>query len=220
MIGIEETEDEDEIEDNEILQNLDTYEERLDSTMLDIHESYDASDQQSLIREGIKQESYCEGDGSEIQMEEIEMDSVISEENHMHGVIKSEHAKTTQENSIEFTGTDNILDKQNVCTIVSQDDTTLSVEDIVNQAHLVSEPTCANSKLDQTPVRLDTAVNAACTTLQREPESNTRTSDSDEKFLLSCAPILRRLPNKKNQLARLRIQQLLFELEYDEKYNS
>uniref|UniRef100_A0A182QRI5 MADF domain-containing protein n=1 Tax=Anopheles farauti TaxID=69004 RepID=A0A182QRI5_9DIPT len=52
-------------------------------------------------------------------------------------------------------------------------------------------------------------------------ESDTRLgiTDPDERFLLSCAPILRRLPNKKNLLARLRIQQLLFELEYDEKYS-
>lgn len=42
--------------------------------------------------------------------------------------------------------------------------------------------------------------------------------DSDEAFLLSCAPILRRLPSKKNVLARLKIQQILFELEFDDKY--
>uniref|UniRef100_A0A182NF11 MADF domain-containing protein n=1 Tax=Anopheles dirus TaxID=7168 RepID=A0A182NF11_9DIPT len=63
----------------------------------------------------------------------------------------------------------------------------------------------------------------AATPPQREEskESDARLgiTDPDERFLLSCAPILRRLPNKKNLLARLRIQQLLFELEYDEKYS-
>lgn len=41
-------------------------------------------------------------------------------------------------------------------------------------------------------------------------------NDPDERFLLSCLPILKRLPNKKNALARLKIQQLLFEIEFDE----
>lgn len=41
-------------------------------------------------------------------------------------------------------------------------------------------------------------------------------SDPDERFLLSCAPILKRLSNKKNALARLKIQQLLFDIEFDE----
>uniref|UniRef100_A0A1S4H0A4 Transcription factor Adf-1 n=1 Tax=Anopheles gambiae TaxID=7165 RepID=A0A1S4H0A4_ANOGA len=52
----------------------------------------------------------------------------------------------------------------------------------------------------------------------KESDARLGITDPDERFLLSCAPILRRLPNKKNLLARLRIQQLLFELEYDEKY--
>lgn len=42
------------------------------------------------------------------------------------------------------------------------------------------------------------------------------TNDPDERFLLSCLPILKRLSNKKNALARMKIQQLLFEIEFDE----
>lgn len=41
--------------------------------------------------------------------------------------------------------------------------------------------------------------------------------DSDEKFLLSCAPTLRRLTHKQNALARLKIQQILYEIEFDQK---
>lgn len=41
-------------------------------------------------------------------------------------------------------------------------------------------------------------------------------NDPDERFLLSCLPILKRLPNKKNALARLKIQQLLYDIEFDE----
>ncbi|XP_053662663.1 uncharacterized protein LOC128711802 [Anopheles marshallii] len=53
----------------------------------------------------------------------------------------------------------------------------------------------------------------------KESDARLGITDPDERFLLSCAPILRRLPNKKNVLARLKIQQMLFELEYDEKYS-
>lgn len=45
------------------------------------------------------------------------------------------------------------------------------------------------------------------------------TLDSDEKFLLSLSPALKRLNAKKNFLARIKMQQLLFEIEFDEKYD-
>lgn len=47
--------------------------------------------------------------------------------------------------------------------------------------------------------------------------ANTNTSiisDPDERFLLSCAPVLKRLPVRKNALVKLRIQQLLYEVEF------
>ncbi|XP_050084708.1 uncharacterized protein LOC126570768 [Anopheles aquasalis] len=53
----------------------------------------------------------------------------------------------------------------------------------------------------------------------KESDARLGITDSDERFLLSCAPILQQLPAKKNHLARLKIQQLLYELQYDEKYN-
>jgi hypothetical protein len=53
---------------------------------------------------------------------------------------------------------------------------------------------------------------------QPKYETSYTTKDPDEAFLHSCLPILKRLPKKKNILARLRIQQILFELEFDEKY--
>lgn len=43
--------------------------------------------------------------------------------------------------------------------------------------------------------------------------------DSDDKFLLSLSPALKRLNAKKNFLARIKIQQLLYEIEFDEKYD-
>lgn len=45
-------------------------------------------------------------------------------------------------------------------------------------------------------------------------------TDPDERFLLSCLPILQRLPNKKNALARLKIQQLLFDIEFSDSNSS
>lgn len=38
--------------------------------------------------------------------------------------------------------------------------------------------------------------------------------DADEQFLLSCLPALRRLPPKENAIARMRIQQVLFDIEF------
>lgn len=45
-------------------------------------------------------------------------------------------------------------------------------------------------------------------------------NDPDERFLLSCLPIMKRLPNKKNALARLKIQQLLFDIEFENDVNN
>lgn len=52
------------------------------------------------------------------------------------------------------------------------------------------------------------------TTSEQYSTSPAYQTDSDEKFLLSCAPILRRLSDKKNCMARLRIQQILYEIEF------
>lgn len=45
--------------------------------------------------------------------------------------------------------------------------------------------------------------------------TTTSHNDPDERFLLSCLPILKRLSTRKNALARLKIQQLLYEIEFD-----
>lgn len=39
-------------------------------------------------------------------------------------------------------------------------------------------------------------------------------TDPDELFLLSCAPTLKRLNSKQNAVARLKIQQVLYEAEF------
>lgn len=51
-------------------------------------------------------------------------------------------------------------------------------------------------------------------------QANHNQNDPDERFLLSCLPILKRLPNKKNALARLKIQQLLFDIEFEGDANN
>ncbi|XP_065357484.1 transcription factor Adf-1-like [Calliphora vicina] len=43
--------------------------------------------------------------------------------------------------------------------------------------------------------------------------------NSDEKFLISCAPAMRRLTYRQNSLARLKIQQILFDIEFQEENN-
>lgn len=46
------------------------------------------------------------------------------------------------------------------------------------------------------------------------PQVKYTITDPDERFLLSCAPILKRLSQKKNSLARLKVQELLYEIEF------
>ncbi|XP_055638351.1 transcription factor Adf-1-like [Toxorhynchites rutilus septentrionalis] len=48
------------------------------------------------------------------------------------------------------------------------------------------------------------------------PSQTASITDPDERFLLSCAPVLKRLSTRKNALVKLRIQQLLYEVEFDE----
>lgn len=50
-------------------------------------------------------------------------------------------------------------------------------------------------------------------TEEPEPCQCNRT-DPDELFLLSCSPILKRLNAKQNAVARLKIQQVLYEAEF------
>lgn len=45
--------------------------------------------------------------------------------------------------------------------------------------------------------------------------TTTLNNDSDERFLLSCLPSLKRLSNRKNALARSNIQHLLYKIEFD-----
>lgn len=61
---------------------------------------------------------------------------------------------------------------------------------------------------------------------QRFEEDNGTTNyevmsfDDNDKFLLSCAPALRRLTKRKNALARIKILSALFEIEFDESSNT
>ncbi|XP_001867033.2 uncharacterized protein LOC6050421 [Culex quinquefasciatus] len=44
-------------------------------------------------------------------------------------------------------------------------------------------------------------------------------TDPDERFLLSCAPVLKRLSTQKNALVKLKIQQLLYEVEFGDPFD-
>lgn len=251
VIGIEETEEEDEAEEseemfpvthhqeemipNESIQSQDNhttsymYEERLDSTILELQEAFEASHQESFTEtreEHIKQEVHSETEGSEIHVEEIEMESLISE-----------HHDDYQ--------TDTQSETQHLMEATPSNPPSISeptpIEELLEPVHEPCRtttnveaslpPPTTNSALSSQTEKLEPTATGSVTSLPREDSTNfnrdqdkklstSSCMDSDERFLLSCAPILRRLPNKKNQLARLRIQQLLFELEYDEKYSS
>ena len=50
--------------------------------------------------------------------------------------------------------------------------------------------------------------------------SNVTEMDADEQFLLSCLPALKRLRPRDNAIARMRIQQVLFDVEFGEEEQS
>ncbi|XP_058814211.1 uncharacterized protein LOC131678236 [Topomyia yanbarensis] len=231
VIGIEETEDEEEIEEeNEILHSIHPserlneeltnanqdhpenflYEERLDSTMLDIQQSYEMTEQQSYTQETVKQEIF-----SEIHVDELETDSVIEHLEEGRATPKSE--KTERMNLEKPAIIEHTADRQeSTTTIISENQHLPSTELAVFDQPLQQQASTALIQCNSSG-RENTQANIV---IPQDPTVKSGCSDSDERFLLSCAPILRRLPNKKNQLARLKIQQLLFELEYDEKYSS
>lgn len=69
--------------------------------------------------------------------------------------------------------------------------------------------------IDHTPI-----VNSHLTETSTENNNNNAyLMESDEKFLLSCAPALRRLTTRQNALARLKIQQILYEIEFSQRHN-
>lgn len=252
MIGIEETEDEGE-EDDDMFPNMQhsqemtpnenlhsqenhtgsfMYEERLDATMLELQETFETTRQPSFTEnrdDDIKQEALSDADGSEIHVEEIEMDSLISDQHEDYQTDTQSEAHHLVESIAPSIRAPSPKEVQ-IEPIQVTTSTTSPVE-----LSPVPQST-SNSVFSQSvkaPEIAPALINAAPTSIQQREESAgfvlresdnkslySNCTDSDERFLLSCAPILRRLPNKKNQLARLRIQQLLFELEYDEKYNS
>lgn len=258
VIGIEETEEEDEGEEddvlftnmqhsqelapNETLHSQDNhtgsfmYEERLDSTMLELQETFESTQQPSFTTrrsgEDVKQETLSDADGSEIHVEEIEMDSLISDQHEGYQTDTQSEVHHLMESIAPSIRAPSVAEE----LMEPIPDTTSTT---VPSMELPSVPqSTSNSVFSQPAGESDVApvsITATPTTSQPQPEdtaasfvqresdsksSSSNCTDSDERFLLSCAPILRRLPNKKNQLARLRIQQLLFELEYDEKYSS
>lgn len=252
VIGIEETEEEDEGDDvddlfpslhhsqqmtsieNSHSQDNHTgsfmYEERLDSTMLELQETFDSTPQPAFTEsrnDNIKQEALSDADGSEIHVEEIEMDSLISDQHEDYQTDTQSEAQHLMESIAPSIRAPSPKEDQ----IKANNSTTSPVElSSVLQSTSNSVFSQPLMESEAVPVKINAPTTSS---LQQREESTSfvrreadnkllpsNCTDSDERFLLSCAPILRRLPNKKNQLARLRIQQLLFELEYDEKYSS
>lgn len=89
------------------------------------------------------------------------------------------------------------------------------------QASTMAEPTTESASPNVNSIKdIEQHNTSVPTSEQCSPDAaitNACHTDSNEKFLLSCAPILRRLSDKKNCLARLRIQQILYEIEFGEQ---
>ncbi|XP_031624722.1 uncharacterized protein LOC116341663 [Contarinia nasturtii] len=99
------------------------------------------------------------------------------------------------------------LDSSQYITVINKKGENSSV-------HYISAPnshsSVNNDIQNQSPPRQQGKVQAQAHT------GRASNDDPDERFLLSCLPALKRLPNKKNSLAKVKIQQILFEIEFDE----
>lgn len=94
--------------------------------------------------------------------------------------------------------------------------TTVTSKKGENSVYYISAPTSHSSINNDTQIQSPSRQQTKFSTTQSTAVSSSNCNDPDERFLLSCLPIMKRLPNKKNALARLKIQQLLFEIEFDE----
>lgn len=85
-------------------------------------------------------------------------------------------------------------------------------EEELEQDEEVNETATPRSEPDRSQQSI--VINAKAST-----SSQAHNNGSDERFLLSCLPNLQRLSNKKNQLARLKIQQLLYDIEFSDDHS-
>lgn len=146
------------------------------------------ADSESVDKNSINQQIVCiNSDGSEYP-HQIEVDEYNEEQ------LEEEALDSTQYERITVNSSNKKSENNSVYYISAPG----SHSSITNESQLQSPP--RQSKM----------------LTQAQAQSIATHNDPDERFLLSCLPILKRLPNKKNALARLRIQQLLFEIEFDE----
>lgn len=107
-----------------------------------------------------------------------------------------------------------------------QEDDEDALEPSQYEQGMISTP--ANGKGSSVYYITSTSANNANTNVDTQPQSSQRQmkiipnatttttqNDPDERFLLSCLPTLKRLSNRKNAMARVKIQQLLYEIEFD-----
>ncbi|CAL8270190.1 unnamed protein product [Arctogadus glacialis] len=74
-------------------------------------------------------------------------------------------------------------------------------------------PSLSESAVDTSPPSPPTTSTVALVTPEKE---NTLAVDEDEHFMLSLVPSLRRLSNQKRAQARMRMQQVLYDVEFGE----
>lgn len=98
-------------------------------------------------------------------------------------------------------------------------------EEIINQQEPTSNTPLAKRKrklresqdLDNCKSVGSPLDNAIASYLQKENSQNDGKGDADEMFCRSLIPILSSLPPKKNRKAKVEIQQLLFDIEFDKE---
>lgn len=128
---------------------------------------------------------------------------------------------TSDENQLAVGQNDTLLMKEESKNINKDNNQSVEIEDTDGAIFLNFEE--INPLKGDDTISIDQTMNKTIlsSTISNETTHRNDTDnivmDQNDKFLLSCSPVLKRLANKKNALARLKIQQILFEIEFGEE---
>ena len=89
-----------------------------------------------------------------------------------------------------------------------------SFETISRKASTAAQGQASSVKRNKRAADMDPVESFLIESIQKK--ANPNDDDPDDLFCRSLVATLKRLSQKKNQMAKLKIQQLLFDIEYDE----
>lgn len=92
----------------------------------------------------------------------------------------------------------------------------LDEEEEENETSLIVTKSEAHTEVDRSQSSNNVTNDSASQSNPSTSSSHYHSNDPNERFLLSCLPTFQRLSNKKNALARMKIQELLFDIEFSD----